>query len=178
MSLEFVIILPMLVGCLIAAIEAIEAFRAGSQFDKVSFAINDIMSRHDAVDDVDIQYLAALRDKMLPVRISSTRLRITSICFANEQYRVLWSFADEGEGSKGASSFHPLDDDTIPIGLMPTLKEQKSVILTEIEGEWNSPFGGIVTSQNRLRTALVVNPRFVEVIPHATLNDSNVCPTE
>ncbi|MEM6354502.1 MAG: hypothetical protein AAF844_02315 [Pseudomonadota bacterium] len=173
-SFEFMIIFPTLLFLLVASFGYYEAFRSTSKTSKVAFAVNDIMSRHDAVDDVDMTNLFAVAEKMMPNTVTDLRMRITSVCFENGTYKVLWSYVNASTGTTPPAEM--LDGD-IPVGVMPTIEAQDSAIITEINGTW-TPFMTLVGLRTRtIESRLVVRPRFVQIIPHSTLNPSNICPT-
>ncbi|MEL6765845.1 MAG: TadE/TadG family type IV pilus assembly protein [Pseudomonadota bacterium] len=173
-SFEFMIIFPTLLIMLVASFGYFEAFRSTSMTSKIAFAVNDIMSRHDTVDTVDMQNLFAVAEKMMPPTITDLRMRVTSVCFENNTYKVLWSYVDAETGATTPAQMASAD---IPISVMPTVDAQNSAIITEIWGTW-TPFMTLAGLAPRtVESRLVIRPRFVRIIPHDTLNPSNICPT-
>jgi len=175
-TVEFVIIFPLMFLWLSYSFLFFDAFRSNSLTEKVAFTVADIMSRHDAVDGTDLAYLVAMQNKMLPPRVDQRRTRITSICFEDNAYKVLWSHAAANDDY--TADWDELTDETIPLALMPTLANQDSVILAEVYGRWKplTDWGGLKPQDYVNR--LVVRPRYVQIIPHEQLNDSTVCPRE
>lgn len=172
-SMAFVVMLPLLLAALVSSFGLFNALRTGTLTARVAYVINDIMSRHDAVDPVDMAYLAQLRRNMLPDTVTEQRMRITSICFAGGRYRVMWSDTDQEVGVEG---YGAMTDRQIPHDIMPALAEQESVILTEMSAVWSPAIAGVGVTRRVLRSELVIRPRFVLMIPHATLNPSHICP--
>ncbi len=172
-SVEFLITFPLLMLWLVFSFIFFDAYRSNSQTEKVAYTMSDIMSRHDAVDATDIAFVFGLQDKMLPPRLDQRASRITSICFEDGVYKVLWSISDTDPGVEGMA---PLTDETIPLDIMPAMAAQDSVILTEVRARWTpiTSYGGLPPRQ--WVNALVSRPRFVQIIPHETLNTSTICP--
>ncbi|MEL6481556.1 MAG: hypothetical protein AAFQ75_08915 [Pseudomonadota bacterium] len=173
-SFEFMIIFPTLLVMLIGSFGYFEAFRSTSMTSKIAFAVNDIMSRHDTVDNVDMQNLFAVAEKMMPPTVTGLQMRVTSVCYENSTYKVLWSYVDAEVGTTPPAQMASAE---IPVGVMPTIDAQNSAIITEVWGTW-TPFMTLVGLAPRtIESRLVIRPRFVRIIPHDTLNPSNICPT-
>ena len=172
-AMEFTIWLPLIVLWIALSFLFFDAYRSNSRTEKVAYTVSDIMSRHEAVDQTDIDYLVGLQNKMLPPRLGNRSTRVSSICFEDGVYKVLWSYATADPGVTGIAA---LTDATIPQALMPMMAEQDSIILTEVRAEWSpvTRVGGLanITWVNQL----VTRPRFVQIIPHETLNPATICP--
>lgn len=173
-SIETVIILPLLLFATVGGLTYWNAFQSNSRTAKVAYAVSDIMSRHDAVDGIDMLYLWDLQNKMLPGNVTERTLRISSVCFESGEYHVLWSYTAAG-GDTTAPEALTVED--IPIDVMPSMVPQDSVILVELSGSWEPQFLQAGIKGARWNNALVTRPRFVKFIPHDTLNPSNICPT-
>lgn len=172
-TIEFVIYFPLLLLLLAMSFLFFDAYRSNAKTEKVAYAVADIMSRYETVDDADLDYLVALNQKMLPPRLDSRAIRITSICFEDDQYKVLWSHA-VADASVG--EYPPLTDATLPIDIMPRMEAQESVILTEVQARW-SPISNIGNLPKMMwQNALVNSPRFLQFIPHLDLNAATECP--
>lgn len=174
-SIETVIVIPLLLFLTTAGLTYWNAFNSNSRTAKVAYTIADIMSRHDAVDNLDMQYLFNLGNKMLPGSVFDRTLRITSICMQDGLYRVMWSYSAANDTN---ILLPPLAEADIPFALMPTMKPQDSVLLVELSGSWSPQFMEVGLGTSRWNNQLVVRPRFAnKFIPHATLNPSNICPS-
>ena len=171
-SIEFVILMPVLLFLTTGGITYWDAFHSNSQTAKIAYTVSDIMSRHDVVDDTDMAYLYSMQDKMLSPDLDRRALRISSICFENGNYRVLWSYTASSNDIPGPDA---LEDVEIPVEILPTMAPQDSIILTETEARWQ-PHLNVGVGSRTWRSELVSRPRFVKIIPHTTLNPSNICP--
>jgi hypothetical protein len=173
-SIEFMVVFPLLLFLAISGLGFWDAFQSNSKTAKVAYAVSDIMSRHDVVDATDMAYLYGVQDKMLSPDLDRRSLRISSICFEDGIHRVLWSYS---ASSNDIVPLGALTDEEIPVQIMPAMVPQDSVILTEVAVRWQPHFLNIGLSSRTWRSELVSRPRFVKIIPHTTLNPSNICPS-
>ena len=172
-SIETVIVLPLLLFLTTGGLTYWNAFNSNSRTAKVAYAMADIMSRHTVVDDTEMNKLYQLQNKMLPGNVLERSVRISSICLEDGEYRVLWSYSQAG----GDTVARPrLTDADVPVGLMPTMAPQDSVILVELNGSWMPQFLNVGIRGATWTNELVIRPRFVKIIPHEQLNPSNICP--
>jgi len=174
-AMEFTIWLPFLVLWIALSFLFFDAYRSNSKTEKVAYAISDIVSRYEFVNNAIISDLVTMQDKLLPGRVDQRSLRISSICYEDDTYKVMWSFSDADEGVTGID---PLEDATIPTAILPAMADQDSIILTELRGRWTpiTSIGGLadITWVNQL----VTRPRFVQIVPHEELNDETDCPID
>ena len=91
LSIETVVILPLLLFATTAGLGYWNAFNSNSRTAKVAYTVADIASRYTSVDDVDMAYLFNLQNKMLPGNVVQRTMRISSVCFEEGALRVLWS---------------------------------------------------------------------------------------
>ncbi len=173
LSIEFMIVMPLLLFLVTGGIEFWDAFHSNSQTAKIAYTVSDIMSRYDVVDDTDMTNLYAVQDKMLSPDLDRRSLRISSICFEDGIHRVLWSYTSSSNDIAGPDA---LTDEKIPVEILPLMVPQDSVILTEVEARWQ-PHLNVGIGSRTWRSELVSRPRFVKIIPHTTLNPSNICPS-
>ena len=172
-SIEFIIVMPLLLFLTINGLGFWDAFQSNSKTAKIAYTVSDIMSRHDVVDDTDMAYLYSVLDKMLSQDLDRRSLRISSICFEDGIHRVLWSYTASSNDIAGPDA---LTEEDIPVEVLPTMAPQDSVILTELEARWQ-PHLNVGIGSRTWRSELVSRPRFVKIIPHTTLNPSNICPS-
>jgi hypothetical protein len=171
-SIEFCVVFPLLLFLTTNGLAFWDAFQSNSKTAKVAYTISDIMSRYDAVTPTETAFLFALQNKMLPLDLTQQTMRITSICFEDGLYRVMWSYTAATDDTVAPD---PMTDEFIPMALMPNLEPQDSVILTEIAAHWE-PHLHVGVQPMTWRSALVSVPRFHNMIPHTGLNPSNICP--
>jgi len=172
-SIEFMIIAPLLLFLTTGGIAFWDAFHSSGQTSKIAYTLSDIMSRHDFVDDTDMAYLFNLENKMMAGDLDHRTLRITSVCFEDDTYHVLWSYTAGGDG---VAMPEPMEDDRIPLDILPAMAPQDSVIITEISARWQPQFLNVGLTARTWRSVLVNRPRFVKIIPHTGLNPAKICP--
>ena len=175
MSIEMLIVIPLLLFLATGGLAFWNAFNSNSRTAKVAYAVTDIMSRHTAVDDVDMVFLFDMQNKMLPPNVSERTLRITSICFEDGDYKVLWSYGAAGIDATAPAALQNAD---IPLDIMPPMSPQDSIILVELSASWEPQFVNVGLRPMRWNNALVTRPRFVKYVPHATRNPTNICPSD
>ena len=173
-SIEFMVVMPLLLFLTVSGLGFWDAFQSNSKTAKIAYAVSDIMSRYDVVDDTDMAYLYNVQDKMLSPDLDRRSMRISSICFEDGIHRVLWSYTASSNDIIGPDA---LMDEDIPLEILPTMESQESIILTETEARWH-PNLNVGIGGRTWRSELVSRPRFVKIIPHTTLNPSNICPSE
>jgi len=172
-SIEFMVVMPLLLFLTTGGITYWDAFQSNSKTAKIAYAVSDIMSRHDVVDDTDMAHLYSVQDKMLAADLDRRSLRVSSICFAGGDYHVLWSYT---ASSADIATPDALTDEEIPVEILPAMVPQDSIVLTEVQARWQPNFLNVGVGRKTWRTELVARPRFVKIIPHTTLNPSNICP--
>ncbi|MDH3665582.1 MAG: hypothetical protein OEN23_01485 [Paracoccaceae bacterium] len=176
-AIEFMIAMPLLIFAVTGGLGYWDAFHSNTQVSRIAFTVNDIMSRHEAVDDTDMAYLASLTDKMMDADLDQRVLRITSVCFVDDGngglHQVLWSYTAQSTDITGPGA---MTDEEIPIGILPDMEFQDSVIVTEVAARWKPHFVNTGIGEMQWSSQLVTRPRFVKFIPHDTLNPTNVCP--
>lgn len=167
-TVEFVVMLPLLIFWFLGALTFFEAYRANSLVSKVAYTISDITSKYgeqpivydsdgNVIDDPrgiyeqDLEELYQIQQRMMPRRVSRGVLRISSICYFEDNdsdddptHRVLWSWV--GDSGEINADTDELTDDTIPVGIMPIMANQDTVILTELFARWTpvSELGGFM----------------------------------
>ena len=191
-SVEFIIVAPLLLLWLLGSFVWYEAFRSKSLTSKTAYTISDIATRYQTANAANMTALFDLHKDLLPKRISEGWLRISSICVnTTGTHRVVWSFLADDTFDPTAdpdvlseARLLPLEDDEIPMDLMPDMAVNDSVLLTEVFGKWipvSTKVGlGVLDFNDRL----VSRPRFVSMIPfeEALANypnaDANLCPDD
>ncbi|MHA3916285.1 TadE/TadG family type IV pilus assembly protein [Halovulum sp. GXIMD14793] len=184
LTVEFIVMFPLLAFWFLGAITFFEAFRSNSLTAKVAYTISDIASKYGegptAADQgfqtQDLVELFQIQQRMMPRRTSRGSMRISSICFWKDKdesdgddskYRVLWSWVgDNGAGP----SLSPLTDSEIPVAIMPFMADQDTVMFVEIYTDWKpiSSLGGLMqplTWSNRLAERPRVLPEGIPYLP-------------
>lgn len=174
-SIEFMLVAPLLLFLTTGGIAFWDAFHSSGQTSKIAYTVSDIMSRHDFVDDTDMAYIFGLENKMMAGDLDRRTLRITSVCFEDDKYQVLWSYT---AGSDDLVKPEPMKDEQIPLDILPAMAPQDSVIITEISARWQPQFLNVGLTSRTWRSVLVNRPRFVKIIPHTALNPAKICPED
>ncbi len=175
-SIEFVLVFPLLALWLAASFVWFDAFRAKSLMSKVGYAITDIASRYEG--DVSVNELNGLFDthkKLLPQRASVDGwMRVSSICFNGDEYRVLWSYL--GDDTYAEAAANP-DDDLVPRllplknsdlpamkDILPKMVKDDTIILTDIYSYWKPLVSWAGFEPTALNVRLASRPRLERVI--------------
>ena len=171
-SVETVIILPAVAWALMASFTFTDAFRHQTTLQKSVYTAADLVSRASGTA-LTPEYLNGVYSFML--RINETpldvHLRMTLIGWdnENEEYRVIWSYADLG--NTGAL----LDDALLNAAYgsqIPSISAGETLLLTEGLLEYEPPFRIGLQARTLTETALT-RPRFA---PGITFLDPNAPP--
>ncbi|MEM8595546.1 MAG: TadE/TadG family type IV pilus assembly protein [Pseudomonadota bacterium] len=186
-SLEFVVVTPVLIFLFFSCFAAFEAFRTYSQVAKTAYTLTDIASRmgdpdsaEPLVTDAAMVELFDLHKMLLPGRVTDGYLRISSICYNGEDddpypHRVAWSYIGDDTYLAAIADDEdeidprllPMSNDDIPLDIIPALAENDSVILAEVYAVWSpiSVVGGFETLV--FQHALTARPRHtINMIPY------------
>lgn len=184
-SIEFVLVFPLLALWFIGSFVWFDSFRSNSLTAKTAYTLSDMASRMGKDEDkpyATLDELDALFDShtmLLPPRIDDGWLRVSSICFNGSSYRVLWSYL--GDDTYAAAAADPdddleprlgyLTDETIPTEIMPPMSSNDSIILTETFATWTPLADWVGMSESDWRNRLVTRPRYRTVLPLAPGDD-------
>jgi Flp pilus assembly protein TadG len=187
MSMELVLVLPLLFWAVLGTVVFTDAYRARTQAQSAALHVADVISRK--TDVLTEEYLEGMNDvfDFLLHRNLETRLRISSIAWdANTQSpQVLWSFgtrnlasltelasANFADGSEDAGEADSFDftNDTLQLPVadlaerIPPVFPGEALILVEAFTLWRSPiisWLGIDYLNNiRMTPIAVTRPRF------------------
>lgn len=171
-SVETVIILPVVAWALMASFTFTDAFRHQTTLQKSVYTAADLVSRASGTA-LTPEYLNGVYSFML--RINDTpldvHLRITLIGWDNaeEEYRVIWSYADQGNTAT------VLDDTVLNAAYgaqIPKISVGETLLLTEGLLKYEPPFRVGLQARDLTETALT-RPRFA---PGITFLDPNAPP--
>lgn len=92
MTIEFVIVAPLLFTVVLAGFEFFDAFKSYGRAAKVTYTIADNLSRRVEIDDDKITELHALMDALIPWMNEDKNLTVTSISYNEDDgYVCEWS---------------------------------------------------------------------------------------
>lgn len=171
-SIEVLIVMPLLAFVLISSVAYWEGFRSVGQTAKVGHVVSDIVSRYTSVNDADMDDFANAVDALLPNTVDQRTFRVSSICAANGRLVVMWSDSQSGSDAVRPP---PLDIENVDASLLPRILDGQSLILTEIKARWRPIATNIGLAEQTWESTLFIKPRFAPVVPHTRLNASEVC---
>ena len=141
-TVEFVLIFPLLALWLGASFIFFDAFKTTSQAAKAAYTIADIVSRQPVIPAGYIDDLHTLQENLLPRSPNGKWLRLTSIEYVEDPdldgdgepdakyHRVLWSRAKPlAVDSNGKSN--EMTDAEIPTEILPQMSPNDTVVLVE-----------------------------------------------
>ncbi len=158
-TMEFVIVTPVMVLWWIGSMVFFDAFEARSGAARSAYTIADLISRQTETTNSYIDTLLVLQNRMRPREPVGT-VRVTEIYRdASGDLSVVWSYSTSGLGSA-------LLVDDIPLGIMPILNNESYVMLIDTTIPY-IPLSDIIgipaqTWNNRI----YINPRFTDQIPN------------
>ncbi|MCC5999927.1 MAG: pilus assembly protein [Pararhodobacter sp.] len=186
-SVETIIILPLLLWALVATVVFFDAFRTRQQVQTAALSVADLISRETAM--VTPNYLEGMNDvfDFLAASRRPTRMRISSLIWnsAEQRNRVQWSYGTRGMAPLADPVFAMLaandhqsllqffgDDESFSfagaqaqmptpdlIDRIPPILPGEAVILVESFALW-SPFVDVGFAQRRITHVVATRPRF------------------
>ena len=159
LTLEFVLILPLLVTWFLGSIIFFDAYNSKATAQRTAHTLADIMSRQTDVDNAFIDSLLTVQNRMLP-RSSVGTVQVTSIQrdLAGD-LQLLWTHTTDG-----AATALLLAD--IPLASIPVLGNGESVLLidTSVPFVPLSDWVGFTATNWTYRVPIA--PRYVEPLPN------------
>ncbi len=157
-TIEFLLTFPLLVLWLMGSYVFFDIYKSESKASKAAYAIADIMSRQEDVDQAELLDYYTLLDRLLPRASDDKWMRISSISYdeANEAYEVEWSYvrAPLGDAQK-------MTNETIPENDLPMVADNDSVILVEIEIPYTPIVSSVGLTNLEWKPRVVMRPRFI-----------------
>ncbi len=166
-TIEFVIIAPVLLFLLALGFQFFDAFKSYSRAAKATYAIADIISREkDPIDASFDAKLHGLLEALLPWIQDDKAIRMTSIKWDvdEDDYEVIWSC--EINGSKAALDFYAYNQlttetlSTVQKSKLPDLVPGDSVIFVETHIPYSALFDYIGLGNLVWENEVAVSPRF------------------
>lgn len=156
-TIEFLLWTPVLAFWLMGSAAFFDAYKSRSDTAKAAQTLSDIMSRQVEVTNGFLDELYALQSKLLPRVAQGRDLRLTSIQYhaLDDTYHVIWSRAYGGV---------PMEDQFIPIHLLPQMADLDTVIVTEVAVPYQPVSNWAVVDAREWSFALVTRPRFVSSV--------------
>jgi hypothetical protein len=158
-SVEFVLVVPLLTWCFLATFTFFVAYRTQSINVKAAYTIGDQLSRETGfVTPAYIATLGALHDFLVQSN-EATRLRITAFSYEldDDTYRVIWS---QGAGSTGRNAGDMIADIR---HRLPNMPDGEVAILTETWLDFD-PVDFVGLDDMTFYESIVTRPRFANQI--------------
>lgn len=169
-SVETVLILPLLGWALVATVAFTDAFRHQSTLLRSVYTVTDLVTKSSEVRPSDIDgfytFLRRINETSMPIRM---RISLIGWDSDEEQLRVVWSNADH------AGSFGALDDAALNAAIasqVPRITQGETLVLTEAWLQYTPPFQ-VGLSARTMSELAIMRPRFA---PGIRYDDPNAPP--
>ena len=161
-TVEFVLVFPLLAVWLITSYVIFDVFKSQSQAGKAAYTIADIVSRREEVNAALLDDLYVLLDRLLPRASDNKWMRISSITFDGTDYSVDWSHVtNPSVVFDTPNTAAELEDDDIPVSLMPAFATSDSIILVELDIPYFPIYSRSGIGPKTWDPKIVVRPRYI-----------------
>jgi len=159
--IEAVIIMPILAAFYCATFVWFDAFRQKNLVMKSSYAVSDVLSRQDTVDEPFLDNMRDMLDYMIPSN-AAPKMRVSLIEYneddpAANKYRLRWSYGPNG---MEALTQEDLDSD---VSWIPIMGDDEAVVVTETAVSYQ-PIFRVGIGNQVYRNTIVTRPRFAATL--------------
>lgn len=155
-AVEFALIAPLMALIYFGCIELSVMMTLDRKVTGATAALGDLTARASSISDNDLDdIIQATRMVMQPNDMAGARIRITSLYEDGGDVKVRWS-----DGCN-KTPYNVDEEVTIPSNLIPTAG---TLIMAEIEYDYNSNIGFFITSAKTLSDTFYLRPRRVDSI--------------
>ncbi|MDA0224051.1 MAG: hypothetical protein QNL54_09270 [Rhodobacterales bacterium] len=155
-SIEFVLILPLLLWWYAGSFAFFDAFRDTNSQGKAAYTIGDILSRQNEIDNGYIDGLESLF-KYMTASDQGVWLRVSSVKFTQDiGYTVEWSYATDGNTALTTDMVYAYKWEE---HYLPIIGSGETVILSESYVPFVPAFNIGLTART-MSNAVVTRPRF------------------
>lgn len=158
-TIEFVVIFPVLFSLLILSFEVFDAFKSYSRASKATYAVSDIVSRQTSVTQKGVEELHMVLDSMMPWLNEEKWLRVTSFSQDKNGYKVEWSHASGTDVKLTTATLSQEMKD-----MLPEIAVGDTVVLTEASIPHRSLVRWIGLDDVVWSIEHTVRPRFIAAI--------------
>ena len=168
-AVEFALVAPLLIMLYLGAIELSFLMEVDRRVTQTAASLGDLTARLSTVSDSDMaEMFAAAKVLMEPYEADSAQMRISSVVDNGDgNPKVAWSDAHN------ISPYNKGQSVTIPAGIMPS---PGSIIMAEVNFEYESEFGYIITTSKTIGDKFYLRPRRVSEIARVTSSSSSTNP--
>lgn len=178
MTMEFVIVAPLLFIIIIAGFEFFDAFKSYGRAAKVTYTIADNLSRREKIDEAKITELHALMDALIPWMNGPKTLIVTSVSYdETDGYICEWSKPSVADVNTLALSIDfnlsvisSMLKTTEYQDLLPTIAAGDSVILVQTVVEHRTLFSLFGLRGLQWHNEVAIRPRFVSKLVDESTN--------
>jgi Flp pilus assembly pilin Flp len=170
MSIELLLVFPLLVFVLMGAVVFFEGFRARANSVKATYTIADALSREhqEPITPEYLDNLYRLYGGLLPKeRPETMRVSVVRYDDDDEAYEVLWS---EVRGTGVRITDAMLTPATIQDDLLPEMVHNERGIIVETVSRY-SPAFGVGIRPLSIRNTMILRPRFYSTLCWSDSND-------
>ncbi|MEZ6000329.1 TadE/TadG family type IV pilus assembly protein [Hyphomonas sp.] len=168
-AVEFALVAPLLIMLYLGAIELSFLMEVDRRVTQTSASLGDLTARLSTVTDSDMaEMFAAAKVLMEPYEANAAQMRISSVVDNGDgNPKVAWSDAHN------ISPYNKGQSITIPASIMPS---PGSIIVAEVNYDYESEFGYIITTSKTISDKFYLRPRRVSEIARITTSSSGTNP--
>ena len=158
-AVEFSLLMPIFVAFMVGAVALFDAVRASKRVDETAAIVSDLASRLLTLDENGLASLYATSEALLLTSIDSDTVSVTITSVATrlvdgeEERQVVWS---QSNHDAPRTEVDDVDLPQIPLG--------ESVILVEVEQDYEPIFEGLPQPVFSLSKSAVRRPRFANEV--------------
>ena len=166
-AVEFALIAPLLIMLYLGAIELSLLMDVNRRVTQTAASLGDLTARLSTVTDDDMREMFAAAEIMMqPYDANDAGMRITSIVDKGDgRAKVAWS---DGHILPAYSTGTIID---LPAGIMPS---PGSIIMTEVNYDYKSEIGYIISSDRNVSDKFYLRPRRVSEIARVSKHGDDV----
>lgn len=155
MSVEAVLVFPLLWTVLLASWVFFDAYRAKNINIKAAYTVSDLLSRE--IDVIDADYLEGLNDILsyLVGKDDGTWLRVTVLSYDEDEddLELIWSEATGTSNGYTSANYDGIKDQ------IPVMADGDTAIVLETSSDW-TPLVDVGLTSQTYANLVVVSPRF------------------
>lgn len=159
LTMEFVLILPLLMTWFIGSIVFFDAFNSKATAQRTSHTLADIMSRQSVTNNAFVDTLLTVQNRMMPREQVGT-VRVSSIQKdAVGDLSLLWTHSSDGAAT-------PLVMGDIPLTILPEIANNESILLIDTTVPFVPISDWVGFTATTWENRVPIKVRFVEPLPN------------
>lgn len=155
MTLEFVVVLPLLIVWMVGCVVYFDAYKAKADADTAAYIIADILSRHEQLNMADLNEMATLQGILAAKADGPIWMRVSVIEYeaSDDSYTVL--FSKLPSGMPGSI----LIDEDIPVAQLWDMYDGETVLLVDAVVPYIPMVDWVRIGARNWETRAVISPR-------------------